>query len=637
MNKSTIFLLTGLLIFNVVSSNEPTRNRYSSQLPSAVSVEDVEILTPINSKIRNAIPPYIYSNRWISRGCDDEGPCFDLSYVAEEDGEHFLSSGDVGDTFAVVFNPPAACIVQEVYLQWYHTQPGESVIAFGADYGNVVEISPNGDSYSIPRGSTNLSPIGEIRTAPTLNSVIGSNPNWSDVSLLDIGGTFPVGDESNITSPPSFVIAYIKNSDYSIPYSNDNRYIGREENYTWIGGSLNIDEPGVWGQYLNYTELMMLVKVSYPWGRPIWTNTELLSSTFISEGTRTIKVDVSDDVDETTGFAITENDDIHLLISINGIEYSDLPFDLAYEVDVGETGNGFYAWDMTYSANVGDSISYQIYSIDDDGLALESDIKSFQIKAPNNINADLLIINDGGEEQQVGYELAADFYSIPNELWTIEENNGIDWSIINHGWSNILIYGSGSTSLPVIASETDPGYGDFLNNGGNLMLIDQDWFLGHDLDPYPEELSFGPGDPAYDWFGVSGGVNDPNENINDSDGEADIHLESMLEDLTDLNLNHSLYSTSNWGDFITPGMADAVYQGEFTGEVHGIRYDNGISKTALFTFMADAAIGQIDGEYYYLPEFYQFVNYFLVWFDTGRPPDIRNVSGPSGITIGANP
>jgi len=637
MNKSTTYLVTGLLIINIVSSNEPSQNRYASQLPTAVSVGDMELLTPVNSKIRNAIPPYLYSKSWNSRGCDDEGPCFDLSYVAEEDGEHFLTSGDIGDTFAVVFNPPAACIVQEVYLQWYHTQPGESVIAFGAEYGNVIEISPNGDSYNIPRGSTNLSPIGEIKTVPTLNPVIGSNPNWSEASLLDIGGTFPVGDENNITGPPPFVIAYIKNSDHSIPYSNDNSYIGREEVYTWIGGSLNEDQSGIWGQYNFNTELMMLVKVSYPWGRPIWTNTELLSNTFISEGTRTIKVDFSDDVDETTGFAITDADDIHLIISINGTEYSDLPFDLADEVDVDESGNGSYAWDMTYSANTGDSISYHIYSIDDDGLAVESDIKSFQIKAPININADLLIINDGGDEQQVGYELAADFYSIPYEIWSIEENNGIDWSVINHGWSNLLIYGMGSTSLPVLVDETDPGYGDFLNNGGNLMLIDQDWFNGHDLDHYPEELSFGPGDPAYDWFGISGGVNDPNENIYDSDGEADTHLETLIDDLTNLNLNHELYSTTNWGDFITTGMAVPVYQGEITNEIHGIRYDNGISKTALFTFMADAAVGQIDGENYYLPQFYQFVNYFLVWFDTGRPPDITIVSGPSGITIGANP
>lgn len=637
MNKSTRYLLTGLLIISIITANEPTKNRYSSLSPTAVSVENTEFLTPVNSKFRNVALAHLYSNNWNLRGCENEGPCFDLSYVAENDGEHFLTSGMVGDTFAVVFNPPAACIVQEVYLQWYHTQPGESVIAFGADYGSAIEISPNGDSYNIPRGSTNLSPIGEIRTVPTLNSVIGPNPNWSEASILDIGGTFPVGDENNITNPPPFVIGYVKNSDYPIPYSNDNSYIGREKNYTWIGGSLNDDEPGVWGHYHNFTELMMLVKVSYPWGRPIWTNTELLSNTFISEGTRTIKVDISDDIDDTTGFAITGNDEIHLLISINGMEYSNLPFDQAYEVNVNESGNGTYAWDMTYSANVGDSISYYIVTIDDDGLAAESDIKSFEIQTPVNNNADLLIINDGGEENQIGYEFAADYYSIQYETWSIEENDGIDWSVINHGWSNILIYGNGSTSLPVLADETDPGYGDFLNNGGNLILIDQDWFFGHDLVPYPDVLSFGPGDPAYDWFGINGGVNDPNENIYDTDGEADIHLESLLEELADLNLNHNMYSSTNWGDFITPAMGEPVYQGEISNEIHGIRYDNGISKTALFTFMADAAVDQIEGDTYYLPEFYQFVNYFLVWFDTGRPPDISNVTGPSGISIGANP
>ena len=149
-------------------------------------------------------------------------------------------------------------------------------------------------------------------------------------------------------------------------------------------------------------------------------------------------------------------------------------------------------------------------------------------------------------------------------------------------------------------------------------------------------MTFGPGDPAYDWFGISGGSNDPDYDDNpDNGGAGDTSLVSLLGGLTDLFLRHSIYTTTNWTDFMTPDVAEAVYQGLDTEEIVGVRYDNGMNKTALFSFMADAAVDSLeDGTIYYKQEFYDFVSYFLSWFAPASPPLCTSTSGPEGTVYG---
>ncbi|MFQ6610257.1 MAG: hypothetical protein ACE5D7_05580, partial [Fidelibacterota bacterium] len=566
-----------------------------------------------------------------TRSCPDgDDACWDLSYMGEGDAYYYLGSGGAGDTFAIVMTPAAPCIVQEVYQQWFSAG---NTIAFGADYGAASEISPNGDCYDIARGSTDLSPIGTLRTNPTPNTITEYISDWSAGALLDIGGTFMVGDSTDLSTVPPFVIAYVKGGDTPQPLAMNNEVTGRTEAYTWFGGPWNTDDGlPAWGRYSSVIDNMLLVRVTYPWGAPIAAVVGTLPNTYATADTRTVEVNFFDDLDGF-GAGISGDDDIHLHVALNGVEIQDLTVaNDAFAIDVDAAGNGDYGFDITYSGVEGDEISWWVTSTDNDGLAAETTSKSFVIKAPVNPDADILLIDDGTSNYYLGgYELATAADGFVYELWVTNDNGGIDWSVINHGWSNVIVFGWGNSTLPVVASEVDPGYGDFLASGGNLMLVDHDWFYGHGLDASPV---FGPGDPAYDWFGISAGENDPA--TPEGVGAGDTSVVSLLGGLTDLYLRHSIYTTTNWTDFMTPDVAEAVYQGLDTEEIVGVRYDNGVNKTALFSFMADAAVDSLeDGTVYYKQEFYDFVSYFLDWFAPQGPPLCEITSGPSGTVFGS--
>ncbi len=562
------------------------------------------------------------------RECPDGNfECWDLSYMNEEDSYYYLSSGGENDTFAVVFQPAGPCIVHEVYMQWFSAG---TVTAFGADYGSASEISPNGDCYDIPPGSTNLTPIGTLRTAPTENYISDYISDWSAGALLDIGGTFQVGDETDLSNVPQFVIAFVKHGDDPKPLAMNNEVTGRTESYTWFGGPWNADDPGLWGPYNAIIELMMLVRVTYPCEDIyLYCETDQLSNTYQSSGLRPLNVYCeSSSID-----GITSEDQIELHIRINNSSQYTLPLSEALPIDVDELGNGDYQFELDYNANSEDVIQYWISAITHDGLWHQFSSKSFTIKAPINPDADLLIIDDGASDYYLGgYEQVAQQNGYVYEYWSTNQNHGIDASVINYGWSNIIVYGWGNSTLPITADEVDPGYGEFIADGGNLMLVDHDWFYGHALDAYPIDLTFVPGDPAYDWFGISGGTNDPDYDDNpDNGGDGDTMLISLIPDFTDLELHHGIYTTTNWTDFLITGTAEPVYQGATTGEILGVRQDNGLNKTALFSFMADASVDSLeDGTVYYNQEFTDFMSYFLDWFAPDSPPHAEIISGPEG-------
>jgi len=662
MKNKIVFVLVGLLSISLMlaekqaNTSRLTSNKVQVMVAGTNQVMPLSALDELNIQLNN--DPSIRSREQEeglfrfknyqnndnqqggTRSCPDgDDACWGLSYMPETDSYYYLGSGGAGDTFSVVFTPAAPCIVQEVYQQWF---TAGNVVAFGSDYGAASELSPNGDAYDIPRGTTDLSPIGTLRTNPTPNTIEAYNADWSAVALLDIGGTFQVGDSEDLSNPPPFVISFVKGGDTPNPLSNNNEISGREESYTWLGGPWNTDQGDLpWGIYSQAIDVMMLVKVTYPWGAPIAASPGILSNTYATSDTRTLEVDLFDDVDvDGSGMAINGDDDVHLHVEVNGTEVADLDLNSAFAIDTGADGNGIWGWDISYTAAAGDVISYWVSSTDNDGLMAESASNAFTIIAPTYPDADLLIISDGGNDYQTGYEEAAAMYGLSFETWVTNDNAGIDWSVINHGWSNIFVYGWGNSTLPAIASATDPGYGDFLDGGGNLVLVDHDWFFGQNLDSYPLELTFGPGDPAYDWFGISGGVNDPDDDDDPNNGgSGDTSLVSLVEGLPDLFLNHAKYTSLNWTDFMTPGLADPIYEGLNTEEIVGVQYDNGTSKTALISFMADAAVDSTEGEpgsLEYIPEFWEFVNYFLDWFAIDGPPGLTNITGPSGTVYGSD-
>jgi hypothetical protein len=303
---------------------------------------------------------------------------------------------------------------------------------------------------------------------------------------------------------------------------------------------------------------------------------------------------------------------------------------------VGADGNGVYGFDITYNVTAGSEITYWFVMTDNNGLESSTYPMGFSVVAPQNPDADLLFIADHSHQYYLNqYEDVANALGYNFEVWSTLDNAGIHTSVINHGWTNIIVYGWGNATVPIVAGEEDPGYGEFLANGGDLLIADQDWFYGHALDGYPTPLAFGPGDPAYDWFGLAGGMSDPDDDEDSANGGAgDTLLTSLVEGLTDLQLFNGKYGTLNWSDFLYPDIATSIYQGQDTEEIVGTMLEVGDrgSKRVCLSFTADAAVDTTElGEVFYLPEFAEYVAYFLTLFDVASPPQAIITDGPEGV------
>jgi len=536
---------------------------------------------------------------------------WNLQHV-DDNADYYLSSGAAGDTFAVVFTAAAPGIVSEVYMQWF---TAGTIQAFAADYdASAMSISPDGECSSIDSGSFLGTPIGAMRTPVTSNTIEGYVSDWS--YQLDIGGHFIVGDSTNLSSPPNFVIAVIKDDVNPMPLADATSDRG-DSTYTWFGGPW---QNGFWSNYSPQVDLMMLVKMTYPYCDlpPLVQNLSIVSNTYDTAGPFTIFADIFGPV--SGGIGIDESDSIRFHWTISGAE----TIDSMTPIDVDMYGNGLYAYDIVGDFTVSDELEYWVTT--GDAFNFETMHQRFLIKAPEHPDADILIVADNASDPQTWadlYRRAADELGLVYEFWDTSIEKGIDASVINAGWSNILVYGWTTDIVPAIAGEDDPGFAAFLDNGGNLVLADQDWFFSHGL---ARDLQFDVGDFAYDYMGLEAATNDPydgEETLSDSlfYGVAGTAIDSEFMS-NPLILNHTLYGTSNWSDHLVPGNSASLFRGASDSMIYAVAYDASIFKTAYFGFMPDAAIELMaDNEL----DFQQFKTWFegtLHWLGI-----VTNLSG----------
>lgn len=550
----------------------------------------------------------IHDSREVTARRDDY--LWNLQHV-DDQAEYYLSSGAAEDTFAVVFTPADVCIVSEVYIQWFI--PG-TFRAFAADYSDSARsISPDGECSSIDSGAFLGTPIGAHRTPITPNAVDAYVSDWS--YQVDIGGTFIVGDSSNLGTIPSFVIAVIKDDENPIPLAD---YTGDRGNltYTWFGGPWT---DGNWHNYSPLIDLMMLVRITYPFGRhaPIVNSMSVLSNTFSTTGPFTVVAELMGDG------GILESDSITIHWTVNDSQtIGELE---AFEVD--QWGNGLYSYDISGNFAVGDEIEYWIISEGEVGY--ETIHLSFEIKEPTNPDSELLIIADQASNEQIIadlYRRAADDIGVEYEFWDTSIEMGIDASVINAGWSNIIAYGWTTEIVPVVEGENDPGFAQFLDGGGRLVLADQDLFFGHGL---AADLEFAEGDFAYDYFGLESATNDPQNEIGISTADTVFYgVGGTAIDINFVNLpyslNHSLYGTSNWADYLIPAGASPLFRGASDSMVYGVSYENELFKTAYLSFMPDAAVGISESNELTFEQFETLFEGVIDWL--GLPSGVANKS-----------
>ncbi|MBL7190354.1 T9SS type A sorting domain-containing protein [bacterium] len=578
-------------------------------------------LTPkkVSNYDRNVLqPPY---------GFDQTDAIYAYQHV-DENAEYYLGSGAADDTFFIVFEPPVACSVKYVEMQWFDAG---NVTGFAAWYSAAaMDTFPDGTAPN--RGTSPVSPIDSIWIAgPVPNEATGTG-NWEP---FDLGGAeFIVGDSATLASG-MFGVGFIKSAATPHPLADGMNAKGIRFTYTWFGGPWMALMEHDWGAYSGniqtgtVIDVMMRVWVSYPWGMPVLINNLLqMNNTFDIAGPYTITCELEDD-----GIGVNEEDTILLKYTIGD----------TMEVEMEETspGSGVYGADIP-GQPVGSQIVYWVYTMDDEGLENESLPKAFSILEPTNDDADILFVTDGISDRLSAYTNFFNENYIYYEHWDVTENMGIDNSVINgYDWGTILLVGWGVSVLP--AEGLDTPFADFLDAGGNLFYTDQDYFYGNNL---PETGTFVTGDFAYDYLGIGVYWNDPA--IGDSctsdwiyygvagDPISGTWADDFYETYWD-TLGVHMEPGQFWADYITVSTGTDIFYGASDGNTYGCTNED-VFKTVYLGFMAEASCEYDTVNYEWIPsaDFEQLLLDVFTWFGTSDVDKIGSSTAPVNYSLSQN-
>ena len=203
-----------------------------------------------NPKLDNTIqkPPF---NPWTD----------DFLNHTDNVAEYYLGSGALDDTFFVVFDPEAACLVMYAEVQFY---TAGNYISFAALYSESASIVfPLGQAPE--RGTTDISPIGTVING-FIPGVTSATQEWE---TIDFGDPFIAGNPVTL-EPQLFGIGFIKQAPFPNPLADDVSAQSIYYTYTWFGGPWTMPPayPHIWGAYSSdftgtVIEDMMRVWVEY--------------------------------------------------------------------------------------------------------------------------------------------------------------------------------------------------------------------------------------------------------------------------------------------------------------------------------------------------------------------------------------
>jgi hypothetical protein len=473
----------------------------------------------------------------------------------------FMQNVTAGQATCYLFNP--ATYYDPGEDGWYYMWPDDpairQVLPFGVPLNCAAQVAANQFT-------------GDVWT-----------PTWN---TLDLVSTF--GDGINIdgvNDSLDFWFGYALDGTGNPQIWQDGFYHDSdEEGSSRSFSSLHaVGGYGAWYRIVNTSDNtlsvvhMMQLEVQYDALPPVISNVANFSDTF--EETKTITAKIIDlEGDNFTA-------ELRYKIGINGT-WSGLPMSLV-------EGNTYSA-DMALSQ--GDTVYYYVKATDVGSLTNGSSVVSYARLVPP-VGKSILLVNDGGRDNDAYYTDALDNLSADYYLWRMADHNGIDKSIVNYeGFSTIIVFGWGTTIVPItnVSTQDECDLKGFLDNGGNLMLVDMDWLFSWSL---PATGSLVAGDFAYDYFGLASYENDPDDDGNSSNGgSADIEMKGVSDDVVSGEFTAPSYFGpidyelpdpvwANWGDYVTPGNDAMVFmKGKNSDKGMAIRKTGSNYRTMLYTF-----------------------------------------------------
>ena len=275
----------------------------------------------------------------------------------------------------------------------------------------------------------------------------------------------------------------------------------------------------------------------------------------------------------------------------------------------------WYYADLNYTT--GDTVYYRVKAEDQTGQVQYSPEKSFVCLAtPGNVP--LLVIDDSEYNSGILYKNALQSLTIPYYYWKMTDHCGIDTTVIHYSrFQTLLILNGKNQIVPVRNIQEEDSYkiADFLDTGGNLMVVDMDYLYRWGIIG---SGSFSVGDFAYDYLGIEDYTSDPDDDLAIAGGSADTLLVSVLGNpvSTAFSASNAAYGPikyslggaqcQNWADYLEPATgAWGILEGQGSGSEMGVCYADSSFRTITFGFPIEFTIGP--------QEFTNLLNSCLAW------------------------
>ncbi len=523
--------------------------------------------------------------------------------------EYYLGSGAAGDTFAVWYKGAGACSVYTVESVWFNGDGAASVLFYAWETSNDPNLGDPGFASDDWGGTT---PLGAVSAGP-IPFAPATGFDWQPINFADFGVVPFYGDMSGTPAP--FLVGFVKNSDVPNPLADDEGARGFV--YTWFGGPWT---SGAWGDYNPIIEVGMRVWVSYPYGAaPNIASVQQLPNTFDGGQNFSVMSTITDDGTVTMA---------KLLYAVNGTTPTDT-------VAMTDMGGGDWMGTFNPAAGVGDVVSYWVWAEDNDGQSSVSLIaNTFEVVAPNNPGASVLVVDDGGVIDMAMFTDILDARGVSWDYWDVAANNGIDKSVTTAGWTGAVVFGWGTSTVPTRAYSADHPWAAFLNAGGSMFYTDQDYYFTNGEVASP---TFASGDFAYDFFGQSSGENDPGRDVDT------LVIGASGDPLTDfasadfVPMRPEDLGVQNWVDYINDGLGDFIWTGE-SGFDCAYKYDSGTFKTVSVLFAVEALNDTtvLDSPRVYSSTYTTFLNNAFDWL--GIVSSVESLGGevPASFALEQN-
>ncbi len=350
----------------------------------------------------------------------------------------------------------------------------------------------------------------------------------------------------------------------------------------------------------NWVAHMMQVEVIYEAIPPIISKLPDLCDTFAES--RTIWAEVVEIESEDFEVCLTSKAGINGQLQVQAMDH--------------DTLNYFWA-NLEY--NPGDTIYYYVRAEDSTGMAQCSEWKSFICIIPP-VDTHILLIDNSGLKTGNRYRDALDQLGLEYFYWNLDKHKGIDTTVIFYPeFLTLIVLDGAEMILPVTDIENQDIYNiaGFLNSGGNLLLVDMDYFYRWD---FIGEGNFESGDFAYDYLGIEDFESDPDDDYNpDNGGIADTLLLSVaknpvtsafaVDTVAYGPIRYQIGDSAilNWADFIEPSnKGRQILRGKSSKRGMAVCLNGEDFRTA--TFCVPIELADITG-------FYSLLDSTLAWLN----------------------